>query len=256
MQVSIGIAFIAGLLSFFSPCVFSLVPAYVSYLSGRTAALEQSNTYKSNRWRTLLHGLAFVFGFGVVLLSLGLATSILGSLRFEYADWLAKIGGVLVIIFGLHTLGVFHIPFLAADTRKQYDPLQDGLSYGSSFLMGLFFTAGWSPCVGPILGGILTFAANPSTEGRGILLLLAYWLGLAIPFLGAAAATEQISLWVRKFSKWTRYVQIATGILLVVLGVLLLTGQLARINILIAQNQWLIDLQLWLDQWLLSWNQR
>src|SRR5258706_7894910 len=154
-QITIGLAFLAGLASFLSPCVFSLVPAYVGYLGGRAASGEN----RSNRWITFSHGLAFVFGFSVIFILLGVALAFAGGFLYDIRTALTKIGGIVVVIFGLHMIGVFHIPFLAYDTRVSQAP-DPKWGYLSSALMGVFFSAGWSPCVGPVLGTILTLAVN------------------------------------------------------------------------------------------------
>ena len=227
-QVSIWLAFLAGLASFLSPCVFSLVPAYVGYLGGRAAGGENS---QSNRWITFSHGVAFVLGFSVVFILLGVAASFAGGLLYDLRYWLAKIGGVIVVIFGLHMIGVFHIPFLAYDTRVQQAP-DPKLGYLSSALMGVFFSAGWSPCVGPVLGTILTFAINGGSTSLGAILLTSYSAGLAIPFLIAALGVGWVTTILKKYSKVMRYVEIAMGVILVIVGVLLFTG----IFELIAQN--------------------
>jgi len=182
-HVTLGLAFLAGLASFLSPCVFSLVPAYVGYLGGRAAGGE---TTDGNRFITFTHGLAFVLGFSLVFITLGVATSAFGRLLFDLRFWLAKIGGIVVIIFGLHMTGIFRIPFLEYDTRVQQLPDRK-LGYLSSALMGVFFSAGWAPCVGPVLGAILTLALNGGSVSTGVSLLSAYSAGLAIPFLIAAS---------------------------------------------------------------------
>ena len=150
MEISIGLAFLAGLASFLSPCVFSLVPAYIGYLSGRSAALSKGDS-SINRWAALTHGVAFVLGFSVIFILLGLAVSAIGSMLYDARGILAKIGGVVVILFGLHMTGILRIPFLEYDLRPQ-SRLDHNRSYLSSFLLGIFFSAGWSPCVGPVLG--------------------------------------------------------------------------------------------------------
>ena len=147
-QITIGLAFLAGLASFLSPCVFSLVPAYVGYLGGRAAGGEAR---ASSRFITLTHGLAFVLGFSLVFVLLGVAASAAGGLLYDLRQYLAKIGGVVVIIFGLHMIGVFRIPFLEYDARVHTAP-DHRWGYLSSALLGVFFSAGWSPCVGPVLG--------------------------------------------------------------------------------------------------------
>jgi len=219
-RVTIGLAFLAGLASFLSPCVFSLVPAYIGYLSGRAAGGENT---ASNRWITFTHGLAFVLGFSVVFIILGVAASAAGGLLVNLRYWLAKIGGLVIIIFGLHMIGIFRIPFLEYDARIHELPDQN-LGYLSSALMGVFFSAGWSPCVGPVLGTILTFAVNGGSVALGTKLLSAYSAGLAIPFLAAALGIGWVTTILRKYNKAMRYVEIIMGILMVIVGVMLLTG--------------------------------
>ncbi|MCC6299910.1 MAG: cytochrome c biogenesis protein CcdA [Anaerolineales bacterium] len=224
-QITIGLAFLAGLASFLSPCVFSLVPAYVGYLGGRAAGGESN---ESNRFVTFTHGLAFVLGFSLVFISLGFASAKISVLLFDLRFVLSKVGGVIVIVFGLHMIGVFRIPFLEYDTRVQKLPDQK-LGYLSSALMGVFFSAGWSPCVGPVLGAILTFVFNGGSVSQGISLLSAYSAGLGIPFLLAALGVGWVSLTLRKYGKAMHYVEIIMGIILVIVGVMLLTGIFERI---------------------------
>jgi cytochrome c-type biogenesis protein len=222
-QISVGLALLAGMASFLSPCVFSLVPAYVGYLGGRAAGTVGSENGKSNRWVTFSHGLAFVLGFSIVFVFLGVAAAFAGGLLYDLRFWLSKIGGVVVIIFGLHMIGVFHIPFLAYDTRIQQAP-DPKWGYLSSVLMGVFFSAGWSPCVGPVLGAILTLAINGGSIFLGAMLLTAYSVGLAIPFLVAALGIGWVTTILRKYSKTMRYVEIAMGVILVIIGVMLFAG--------------------------------
>lgn len=222
----IGLAFLAGLLSFLSPCVFALVPAYIGYLSGRSFNAE--GEFVENRWVTFTHGLFFVAGFSVIFVILGAAASAVGVLLYDLRVWLARIGGVVVIIFGLHTLGVINLPFLNYDTRRQVDQ-NSGLTYMSSFMMGVFFSAGWAPCVGPVLGAILTLAMNNAMISDGIILLSAYSLGLAVPFLITALGIGWVSEILKKYNKAARYISYATGILLIIVGVMLFTGTLERL---------------------------
>jgi cytochrome c-type biogenesis protein len=225
-NITLGLAFLAGLASFLSPCVFSLVPAYVGYLGGRAVGGE--STRRNSRWITFSHGLACVLGFSVVFVLLGIATSAFGRLLFDLRFILAKIGGAVVVIFGLHMIGVFRIPFLEYDTRVQELP-DPKLGYLSSALLGVFFSAGWSPCVGPVLGAILTLALSGGSITQGATLLSAYSAGLAVPFLIAALGVGWVSYTLRKFSKVMRYVEIAMGVVLVVVGVMLFTGTFERL---------------------------
>ena len=227
VQVSIGLAFLAGLASFLSPCVFSLVPAYVGYLSGRSAAKTETET--NDRWETFSHGLAFVIGFSVVFIFLGVAASALGGLLYNIRFWLAKIGGVVVIIFGLHMTGIFRLKFLEYDIRRQSMPDRNR-GYIASALLGVFFSAGWSPCVGPVLGAILTLALNGGSISKGVSLLSAYSAGLAIPFLLAALGIGWVTMVIRRYGKVMRYIEIAMGIVLIIVGAMLFLGTFEQLS--------------------------
>jgi len=227
-NIGLGLSFVAGLASFLSPCVFSLVPAYIGYLGGRSVASAESD--ESNRWTTFSHGLAFVLGFSIVFILLGIATSAIGGLLYDLRIWLAKIGGVVVVIFGLHMTHIIRIPFLDYDLRPQSDPDRQR-GYISSALMGVFFSAGWSPCVGPVLGAILTLSLSGGSVTQGASLLTAYSAGLAIPFLIAALGVGWVTKILRRYGKVMRYTEIAMGVLLIIVGVMLFLGtfeQLAR----------------------------
>jgi cytochrome c-type biogenesis protein len=219
-NVTVGLAFLAGLASFLSPCVLSLVPAYIGYLGGRAAGGEAEG---KNRWVTFTHGIAFVLGFSVVFILFNIIASALGVVLFDLRLWLAKIGGIIVVIFGLHMIGVFRIPFLEYDLRV-HNQVENNLGHLSSFLMGIFFSAGWSPCVGPILGSIMTFAINGGSILTGVLLGAAYSAGLAIPFLVAALGIGWVSTILKRFAKVMRITEIVMGIFLVLVGVLLFLG--------------------------------
>lgn len=224
-NISIGLAFIAGLASFLSPCVFALVPAYIGYLGGRAVGGE---TNENNRWLTFSHGLAFVIGFSFVFITLGVAASMLGELTYDARYWLTKIGGIVVVIFGLHMMGVFRIKFLEYDTRIQQLPDRKW-GYFSSAFMGIIFSAGWSPCVGPVLGAILTLSLNGGSVSQGVSLLSAYSAGLAIPFLIAALGVGWVSTILRKYGRLTHYVEIGMGALLVIIGLLLFSGAFGQL---------------------------
>jgi cytochrome c-type biogenesis protein len=227
MNVSVGLAFLAGLASFFSPCVFSLIPAYIGYLSGRS--LNQTETsITSLRLNTFLHGLFFVLGFSFVFITLGIAISALSQLFFNARDILAKIGGVVMILFGLHLTGLIRIPFLDFDVRLQ-SKNSNSRSLISSFVMGIFFSAGWSPCVGPTLGLILTLAVQQAHIGRGVLLLSFYSLGMAVPFLAAAFGVGWVTNILKKYVKAMKITQIVIGVILIIVGIMLFLGIYQRL---------------------------
>ncbi|OQX65589.1 MAG: hypothetical protein B6I38_03175 [Anaerolineaceae bacterium 4572_5.1] len=219
-NITLGLAFLAGLASFLSPCVFSLVPAYVGYLSGRAAGGEGDG---NNKFVTFMHGLAFVLGFSVIFILFGIAASAFGDALSDIRVWLAQIGGIVVIIFGLHMIGVYRIPFLEYDTRVQSLP-DPKWGYLSSAMLGVFFSAGWSPCVGPVLGLIYTLAIYGGSISKGIVLLTAYSAGLAIPFLIAALGIGWVGTVLRKYGKAMHYVEIAMGVILVIIGIMLFSG--------------------------------
>ncbi len=221
-NIGVGLAFLAGLASFLSPCVFSLIPAYVGYLSGRSVAASRSGS-EPNKLVTFFHGLAFVLGFSAVFLTLGLTLSAIGTLLYDLRFWLAKIGGVIVVVFGLHMTGLLRIPFLEYDLRPQ-TKVDQRRGFLSSALLGVTFSAGWSPCIGPILGAILTLAINEGSISQGVWLLSFYSAGLAIPFLIAALGIGWVTTILRKYSKVMHYVEIVMGIVLIIVGVLLFFG--------------------------------
>jgi cytochrome c-type biogenesis protein len=226
-NVTLGFAFIAGLASFLSPCVFSLVPAYIGYLGGRSAASAQAG--QENRWLTLSHGVAFVLGFSLIFIAIfGLATSFVGTMLYDLSPWLAKIGGVIVIVFGLHMTGILRLSFLEYDLRPQTLP-DRRWGYLSSALMGVFFAAGWSPCVGPILGSIIMISLGGGSAVQAVPLLAAYSAGLAIPFLFAATQISLVTTVIRRYGKVMRYVEVGMGVLLIIVGIMLFMGQFEQL---------------------------
>ena len=221
--LGIVVALLAGLLSFLSPCVLPLVPSYLGFVTGMTAG-EMS----SRRRLALLHALLFVLGFTLIFLLLGAGATALGqSLRAHHA-WLERVGGVLIILFGLVTLGLFDLPFLQLDTRLHLE--RKPLGFLGSILVGIAFGAGWTPCIGPVLGGILSLAGAQESLGRGLLLLGAYSLGLAVPFLVAAWALEAFLEWFQGFRRWLPWVQRVAGVVLIAAGVLLASGEFTRLS--------------------------
>lgn len=235
MIVTFGLAFLAGLASFLSPCIFPLIPAYVSYLGGK--GLSASHTgEQSNKWRIFTHGVAFVLGFSFVFIVVGITFSILGRFIFEARQWVARIGGVLIVIFGLHLTGLMRLHFLDFDTRPR-TRLDHTRSYLSSFLMGIFFSAGWSPCVGPVLSAIYIITLQEGEVLRGAGYLASYSLGLGIPFLIAAMAIGWFSSLVIRFRKIVRVVEVVTGVVLIVLGTMLVFGWFEKL----AQLGWSVN---------------
>ena len=221
-NVSFGLAFLAGLVSFFSPCVFSLIPAYVSYL-GRDSLLVTGEERQDVGLRTVIHGFAFVLGFSLVFILLGIAFSFLSQFLFDSRGLLAQIGGIVVILMGLHMTGLLHIPFLEYDFRKQSN-LSRGSGLIQSFLMGIFFSAGWSPCVGPTLSLFLTLAVEKANVGQGILLLSFYSLGMGIPFMLAAVGIGGVTKLLLKHQRVMQIAQVVMGGVLILVGMMLFLG--------------------------------
>lgn len=216
------VAFAAGFLSFLSPCVLPLVPSYLGFLSGMT--LEEM---AGRRYRAVSHALLFVAGFSVVFILLGAGATALGASLRYHKLLLARAGGVLIIAFGLYTLGVLRIGWLDLERRVSLD--RKPVGYLGSAVVGMVFAAGWTPCIGPVLGGILTLAGNSGEVSHGMLLLAAYSAGLAVPFLIAAAALDAFRNWFDRFRGWMPWVHRASGVLLIAVGVLLLTGEFTRL---------------------------
>jgi cytochrome c-type biogenesis protein len=215
-SVPFAVAFTAGLLSFLSPCVLPLIPSYVGFLTGMSG-----EELEHRRGTAVLHGLWFVGGFTLVFVLLGAGASAVGSLFREQQLWLGRIGGVLVILFGLYLLGVLRPAFLMRERR--IDLARKPLGYFGSGVVGFTFGAAWTPCIGPILGAILTLAATREGLGSGVGLLGVYALGLAVPFLLTALALDRFLVWFQRFRRYIVWVDRTAGVMLIVLGVLLVT---------------------------------
>jgi cytochrome c-type biogenesis protein len=214
--VSFGLVFMAGLLSFLSPCVLPLVPSYVGFLTGMSV-----DEIQVRRRTALVHALWFVGGFSAIFVALGASASALGNLLGAYQVWIGRLGGVLVIFFGLYLLGILRPAFLMRERSIRIS--EKPLGYLGSAFVGVAFGAAWTPCVGPILGGILTLAAARATVGEGTALLGAYAAGLAVPFLATALALERFLDWFQRFRPYIVWVDRIAGATLVVLGILLVT---------------------------------
>lgn len=215
--MGIAVAFLAGVLSFLSPCVLPLVPSYITFITG--LSLDEAG---SRRWVALTHALLFVSGFTIIFLALGATATQLGRFLSYNQIWLERIGGALIVFFGLYLLGAIQLLPLARERRVH---LQDKpVGYLGSVLVGLAFGAGWTPCIGPILGSILMYTSVKASLGQGLVLLFSYSLGLAIPFLIAAVLVEQFVGWFKKFRRFIPLTTKIAGGILIVVGVLLMTG--------------------------------
>lgn len=220
--VSLAVAFAAGVLSFLSPCVLPLIPSYVGFITGMSAEELQVR-----RGTALLHALWFVAGFTLIFVALGASASAFGAALLASQHWIARIGGVLVMLFGLYLLGIVRPAFLMRERRVHL--ARKPLGYLGSSVAGVAFGAAWTPCIGPILGAILTLAATRTSVGQGTALLAVYALGLALPFLVTAFALDRFLAWFQRFRPYVRWVERVSGILLVVLGLLLVTDRFTLI---------------------------
>jgi cytochrome c-type biogenesis protein len=220
-------AFVAGLVSFLSPCVLPLVPGYVSLISG--ASVEELQSKDRKLFSTvLLHSVMFILGFTLVFVTLGAAATGIGQLVHAYKKYLTWAAGVIIIIFGLHLMGVFKIKALYAD--KRLHSLQGGKSPIGAFLVGFAFAFGWTPCIGPVLAGILGMAANEDSVLKGILLLWVYSLGLAVPFLLTSLVMDRFLAFYGRFRRHLGTVELISGILLIAIGGLILAGRFAWLS--------------------------
>lgn len=223
-NLSLFIAAGAGLLSFASPCVVPLVPGYLGYLSGTTVSAQakvwEQKRHWSERRRVLAHALAFVLGFTLVFTAMGASIGLIGYAVRDFLPYLQKIGGLILIAFGLHTMGVITLPFLYREMRLDTHLVPRTWGYLSSVLVGAIFGAGWTPCVGVVLSGILTMAASSATVGKGAALLLSYSLGLGVPFLLSALALERATGFLQRVNRRARTVEILSGALLILMGLL------------------------------------
>lgn len=224
-NVSLFLAFSAGLISFLSPCVLPLVPAYVSYMTGESV---QSNNKTTDKFYILYKSLGFVIGFSIVFVIMGASITSLGKLFIKNQMIFKRIAGILIIIFGLHTSGILKIKFFSKEMK--FMSLGNSKGAFGSVLMGMAFAAGWTPCVGPILSSILVYATSMDTIGRGILLLILYSLGLAVPFVLTALAVDKLSSKLPKVTKHLKVVSIISGILLIILGVLIFTNKVGLLS--------------------------
>jgi cytochrome c-type biogenesis protein len=234
--IGIAVTFTAGLLSFLSPCVLPLIPSYVSFITG--LSLDDVQTA---RRVALVHALLFVMGFTIIFLALGATATIVGQLLHQHRAWVGRVGGVLVIVLGLYVLGIFNVAVFARERRFHIGTKPLGLL--GTVVVGMAFAAGWTPCIGPILGGVLAYTASSADLSRGMLLLFAYSLGLAVPFIAAALAVDRFMALFQRYRSAMTWTSRASGLLLVVVGTLMVTGSMT------VMSAWL---QRWTPEFL--WN--
>jgi cytochrome c-type biogenesis protein len=227
-DINLPLVFLAGMLSFLTPCVLPLVPAYLSFLAGTT--LDELQDKQPDRVvirRALATAALFVLGFGTVFVLLGATASVLGGLLRQHLQWLTVIAGLAIIVMGLHFLGLFKIAFLYREQR--WSPAKPVGVWGG-YVMGLAFAFGWTPCIGPVLAAVLTVAAGEATVARGAGLLAIYAAGLGLPFILAAFAMGPFTHFLARFRKHLGRVEKIVGVLLVLVGIAFLTGWLTRIS--------------------------
>jgi cytochrome c-type biogenesis protein len=217
-HITAGIAFLAGLVSFVSPCVLPLVPAYLSLLTGESVEDLQSDRTAATRIQTLAHAVAFVAGFSLIFIALGLSASAIGGALAANRVLLAQIGGVIVVVLGLHMMGMLRIPWLMMDARLHLT--HNRATFWTSGIVGMAFAAGWSPCIGPILAGILAIASQQHSA-QAALLLAFYCLGLAVPFLATAGAVGAVLPLLRRIRPTLRAIEFGSGAFLIVVGLIL-----------------------------------
>jgi cytochrome c-type biogenesis protein len=243
MGESLGllVAFSAGLFSFLSPCVLPLFPSYLSFITGMSVDRLAGDVTAGARTRVLLHSLTFIAGFTVVFVSLGASFSAAGQFLMGYRDWIRILGGALIVVFGLYISGVLRVGIFGRTKQVQIRSKPAG--FIGSFAVGLTFAIGWTPCVGPILGSILTLASNDKTVQQGIVLLLAYSAGLGVPFLASSLALGGFLRFFKQYRPFIPTVERVAGVLLVAVGILVLT------NYYIVLNSWAVSLT---PDWLLK----
>ncbi|HDJ24382.1 MAG: cytochrome C biogenesis protein [Candidatus Aminicenantes bacterium 4484_214] len=231
-NVSVIVAFSAGLLSFLSPCILPLIPSYLAFITG--VSLEEMSAVdnrKKARKVVVSNSLLFILGFSLIFISLGASATFLGRFLAENIRWMERIGGIIVIILGLHFAGVFRIAFLERERKIHLQEKPLGMM--GTVVVGMAFGAGWTPCVGPILGAILTMAATTQSLGKGIMLLAIYSIGLGLPFLLAGVLIHKFFEYFQSIRKYFRVITVVGGVLLIGIGILLITGYFSSMSALL-----------------------
>lgn len=237
-DITYWLAFTAGILSFVSPCVLPLIPSYLTYITGLSfSQLDDEHPTAKVRLTVLLHSLCFIAGFSAVFILLGaiagIASSNIQAYLREGLEWVEKIGGLLILLFGVHMTGLFHFGVLLGDKRVQLREKPSG--FIGTFVVGLAFAAGWTPCIGPILASILVVAASSGQVGEGVILLAIYSLGLGVPFLLSGLLFHQFLSAFKRFRKYIRLIEIGTGVMLIAVGIMLMFNMLGRITMFFYQ---------------------
>jgi cytochrome c-type biogenesis protein len=243
-DVTVPLALLAGLLSFISPCVLPLVPVYLGYLTGSTIAVGRGGERAfAERFVTLAHALSFVAGFTLVFVVLGMLLGALGGALSFAIGFVVRLGGLLLILFGLHTVGLLPIPFLFQQKRLEVG-LGQSPGYLRSLFVGMAFAAGWTPCIGPLLGAVLTMAAQGQEPLRAALFLFVYSMGLGLPFLLVALLLTRLSGLLRRLNRHMRLVEIVSGVFLILIGLLLVTDTFVVLNTYASRITpgWLVEL--------------
>ena len=225
VHLGVVAAFVAGLVSFLSPCVFPLVPGYLSYIAGAT--VSEARYASGARWRITAHALCFVVGFALIFAMLGAIASVIGAILNAHKLLLERAAGVLLVLFGIAMTGLVPLPYLQRERRAHVERGEPGLL--RSGLIGMAFGAGWSPCIGPVLGSIFVLAAASATLAQGVFLLLVYALGLGVPFLLVGLLIDHAGPVVRRVSRYVGPISVAGGVVLALTGVLILSGRLAQL---------------------------
>jgi len=245
IEITLVGAFVAGLLSFLSPCVLPLVPAYLSYISGVSVDVlrHQTDTSSSVRRTAIIQSLWFILGFSLVFIALGASATWLGQWLLSNMGILGKVAGVIIFTFGLHYTGLIRIPFLMMEARVDTGGV-NARSGSGALLLGAAFAFGWTPCIGPILGAILAVAGAQQQVGEGMLLLVAYSAGLGVPFLLAALATDAFLNWSQRFKRHLHAIEVISGVLLMIVGALIFLGSFSILaGWLIEYFPWLADIE-------------
>lgn len=241
-SISFGLAFLAGFVSFLSPCVLPIVPSYVTFVTGMTLDELTTGGRRAARARAALHASVFVLGFALVFVALGATATALGTTLRRSLPLLQQLGGVVIVGFGLYLVGVLRLPALMRERRVHLSSKPAGLA--GSLLVGIAFGAGWTPCVGPVLASILLYAGLETTMLKGMMLLATYALGLGIPFFVAAVGLNWYLAGANRIRRWLRPIEITTGALMVALGILLFTGRFAVLSNFLAGFGQLINVEL------------